>query len=1020
MPAASNATRGMVTWTSTKVLGTSTYLYAVSYYDDKGRIIQMQSTNITGGTDIVTTQYGWQGLPLVTVAKTYQGTSQTTLIVVTKNSYDILGRLEKIEKRQSHNLVNGGAMSAYSTISEMEYDALGQVIKKKLGAAPLETMKYDYNIRGWLLGANRDYVKDAASNNYFGFDLGYDKNGVLGSYTPQYNGNIAGTVWKSKGDGEKRKYDFTYDAVNRIAGADFNQYTGGSFNKTAGVDFSMSNMSYDANGNITSMNQKGLKINASPLIDQLTYTYQTNSNKLSEVVDAVNDNTSTLGDFKYNPATKGSTDYTYDDNGNLISDANKKITSIAYNFLNLPSVITITGNGSAGSPSGTITYTYDATGNKLKKITQENAATVPFNGTNYTSNITTTTTYTGSSVYESKAYSNSSLASLQYTDVLQFLAHEEGRIRPVRDGSGNITSFTYDYFLKDHLGNVRMVLTEEQKTDLYPPASMLAPTAPLGEAAQGTTEERFYANLPSTRTAISAISGYPTDTYTNPNEKVARINGSGNKIGPSIILKVMAGDQFNIRVSSWYKKNGANPGSPNSIATDLVTNLINSLTGAGGPVHGAITSAQLTSSGVVPTSVSSFLSNQPAPGSTKPKAYLNWVLLDEQFKFVQSSSGAEQVGNDLEFKVHTKTNLPITKNGYLYVFVSNETPNIDLYWDNLQVTHTRGSILEETHYYPFGLVQAGISSKAAGSLTNKYKFGGKELNSNEFSDGSGLESYDFGARNFDPQIGRWHTIDPLSDKMRRFSPYNYAFDNPIRFIDPDGMAPDDWVKNNQTGKYEWRNEVTKASQTPSGYSYVGKEDNSIVKDLGYNTSPQTNTTIVKGVIHTDVEQGDATKHIGSYTAGHAVGVKVSTTVSVNANVETTMDNNFNISKEFKGLNIDIASKVTTTTGERLTTTAEVSFRSGGKITNFQLGEPAPSPNGDIKEVGATYLKGRITMTPGQAMQKTPVPVINISGNFFRPTTQGPAYVMPSILSGQLNILAPLKYSQTIVSPFPNR
>lgn len=481
---ANTSTKGVVTWSQSKILGTTnTFLSAVNIYDEKGRVIQTQSQNITGGVDVTTTQFSWTGQPLIIIVKQQKsGTGSQITVSVSQMSYDALGRVKKTEKRISNSLINNNTMTPYVTISAQQYDVVGQLKVKQLGnkrdasgnytVSPLELLNYDYNIRGWLLGVNRSYVRDVstASNvvgsgevfttpnpspvagNFFGFDLGYDKlsNDLPNSQSyavAQYTGNISGCVWKSAHDGQIRKYDFSYDQTNRLIAADFKQYTNGSFNTTSGVNYAMSGIIYDDNGNLKAMNQMGMVNNVAQMVDQLVYTLLPGSNKIAKVSDGAPANgNAKLGDFQ--DGINGGDDYTYDNNGNLMTDQNKQISSVQYNYLNQPQTIAFTGKG-------TITYTYDAAGNKLQKVVVDNSGTPT---------ITKVTSYIAGNVYEN--------------DILQFVLHEEGRVRPV-----STSGYNFDYFLKDHLGNTRMIITDDQ--NIQSPILEATSYNPFGTSQQG-------------------------------------------------------------------------------------------------------------------------------------------------------------------------------------------------------------------------------------------------------------------------------------------------------------------------------------------------------------------------------------------------------------------------------------------------------------------------------------------------------------------------------------------------------
>jgi RHS repeat-associated protein len=805
----SNQIQGQPTGTMALELGgNNTNLYSLTIYDDHGRMLQIQNMNIAGGLDIATNQYSWSGRLLNHLHSQTDPNNSQTQLVGSALTYDPSGRLLTIAKTVNGTVAGTSISTPATTILSNQYNELGQLQQTTLGNQ-METQAFAYNVRGWPLGMNAAYAETPGTgSNYFGYAVGYDYAGIasgstsLGNFsTPVFNGNTAGTVWKTRGDNQIRKYDFSYNTPCWLTGANFNQYDGTQFDKTAGIDFSVSGMTYDGNGNIGAMNQNGWIIGGSQQIDQLAYHYlnTNNSNRLQYVADnsAYNSSnpSSTLGDFHYAGAKNtGTNDYAFDNNVNATSDANRSVTSIVYNYLNLPQQFTFANN------KGNIVYIYDAAGHKLRKISTENSASVTLNGTAYPTSITTTTSYMSGLIYKSLAYGNAALASLQYTDKLQFIGQEKGRIRPLyynTSSPSTPTGYAFDYFLRDQLNNVRMVLTNEQWQDVYPAATV--------EPATISNEQSYYSiiNNSSTVTLVSSLSwwsGVTGDSYPDSNASVSnpgdpspgsvstqvyRLNGqNGQTYGLGITLKVMAGDAVSILGKSVWHNSGITP-QPYPLS-NVLENFLTSFAGTT-PVttltHDGVTGSALYGSSATTTPLGTLLGQTPTQSdpTVAPKAGINWILFNDQF--VPISMGTDLVSSNGDIvKSHADLNLPMAANGYLYVYASNES-NIDVFFDNLQVVQTRGPILEETHYYPVGLVMAGISDRSWNKLPNYFHYQSKELQNQEFSDGTGLEEHDFEARFYDQQLGRWHNQDP---DHQYANPYLAMGNNWPNGTDPDG------------------------------------------------------------------------------------------------------------------------------------------------------------------------------------------------------------------------------------------
>ena len=399
---ASGNGKGALTASVATVLGSSNKIYTAYYYDIKGRVVKTVQSNPLGGYDVAATVYTFTNKP-ATVTHTHTASGKTTRTEVYTYSYDHADRLLKVE----HTL--GGTKI---TLADYAYDNLGRLQSKSLHGSATNKLTYAYNVRGWLTGI---------SGSKFTQNLYYNN----GNGTAKYNGSISSMTWKAGNESTIRGYKFTYDGFSRLMNATYGETAGINTNTNR---FSENVTAYDKNGNIKTLQRYGQTAASSyGLIDNLTFTLA--GNQLSRVDDAAAASAYN-GGFEFKDGVKQANEYTYDSNGNLTKDLNKGISTITYNVLNLPNMVTF-------SDGSTIAYTYGADGTKLKTVHK-------------TGSTTTTTDYCGNVVYEN--------------GVQKLLLTEEGYVT-LSDGK-------YHYYLKDHQGNNRVVInqsgTVEEANHYYP------------------------------------------------------------------------------------------------------------------------------------------------------------------------------------------------------------------------------------------------------------------------------------------------------------------------------------------------------------------------------------------------------------------------------------------------------------------------------------------------------------------------------------------------------------------------
>ncbi len=756
-------------------------------YDEQGRVEWMVQ-EITGlGVKTLDYRYGPTG-QIQDI--TYQKGEDIENVNGTKDQfihfyeYDADSRLKKVYTsreqlvyNKSGKLINEG-ISYNKTTGEIENSGLLELqatyyyyihgpLKRIELAKKLQGIDFVYTADGTLKGINNadpSIIKDPGrdGNNrfrrdVFGISIDYYKDdyvsadGKAGASVTipgddLYTGLIKATRWHSPIEpNEQFAYAYQYDQRNQFKKADWglihnNVFTGGGLNYHEEVINYSANggqlEGYDANGNIAR-----LKRNASdgkPIAD-FSYKYRTNTNMLESI----------------NQGGETFRSYTYDNLGRMTQETEKdKSKFVVYNLSGK-----VTGVYADKDHNQAITtFVYDDRGFRLNKTTY-NEYYEPLLRTWYVRDA-------AGNVVSSYEEFVSGLQGLKLTEVPVYGNSRIGMYN--RAGVMN-------YELSDHLGNVRAVIGDSISAEYL--ATM--------ESEMAIKESDEYGFKIKRSTAPAFINHTPTDFTVDGKDyhvdeptKVNRINNKPggvsqpDPIGTGIMVPVHPGDVISTEVFAKY----TNFDAKNS---DIIENLAGFLTNTfkSPVIDGAIFS-------VVNTSAFGALPVWSKLDDDQPRAFLNYLLFDndgrlQKFDFDQLSDKAKIPVTNPDIHTHEKLmleNIIIEKEGFIYIYVSNESDqNIDVYFDDLKVTHSYSDIVAGGDFYPYGLA---IKDRQINRDLYRYGYQGQFAEKDEETGWNHFE-----AREYDAVIGRWTRVDPI---RRKVSPYVAMRNNPIIYGDPDG------------------------------------------------------------------------------------------------------------------------------------------------------------------------------------------------------------------------------------------